>query len=278
MRRQNKKHRTIRKCISGPNFTGQHLLHHPGTIRQLVETARLQPTDTVLEIGAGKGSLTFPLAERAARVLAVEVDAAFAETLREKAEGDPRITVLLGDIRDIRLPAKPFCVVANIPFAITTAILEKLLGPEGKGFQRGALILEKGAARRFTEETTADPRLLAWRMQFRFEMRTAIPRAHFAPPPRVDAAIVRIARRERPLVPAAESRRFAAFAAYLLRQPRLPAAEALRGVFTPAQLRPTLQLARIDREQTAVSLSPEQWASLFLAMRRHVAPYRWPKD
>jgi len=275
MRRQNKKHRTIRKSKSGPNFTGQHLLHNPRTIKQLIETACLHSTDTVLEIGAGKGSLTFPIAEKADRVIAVEVDADFVEALRVKAKCCPKITIIQGDIREIRLPVGPFCVVANIPFSITTAILEKLLGAEGKAFQRGALILEKGAARRFTEGSTLDPRLLMWRMIFRFEIRTVIPRTHFAPPPRVDAAILRIVRRDNPLVPVNEGKRFMAFAAYVLSEPRLSAADALKGIFTPAQLKMALKNAKVDREQTVALLSLEQWASLFYTMRQHVAPFRW---
>lgn len=277
MRKQNKKHRTVRKHKAGPNFTGQHLLHHPHTIKRFIETIRLQPTDTVLEIGAGKGNLTFPIAEKAGKVVAVEVDADFVKLLRVKAEGHPRIQILHGDFRQMRLPAEPFCVVANIPFSITTAILEKLLGVEGKAFQRGVLILEKGAARRFTQSATLEPRLLMWRMHFLFELRTVIPRTHFAPPPRVDAAIVRIVRRDRPLIPVKEGRRFAAFAAYLLREPRLMAAHALRDIFTPAQLKATLKHAEVDREQAVASISLEQWAALFLSMLQHVAPYRWPK-
>lgn len=277
MRKQNKKHRTIRKCKSGPNFTGQHLLHNPKTIRQMLEAGRIQPTETVLEIGPGKGVLTFPVAEKAAKVLAVEVDADFVEALRVKAGAYPNLKIIHGDFREIRLPAEPFCVVASIPFAITTAIVEKLLGPEGKAFQRGVLMLEKGAARRFTQHATLDPRLLMWRMNFVFEMKAVVPRTHFAPPPRVDAAIMRIARRERPLVPVRDSKRFAAFAAYALSDPRMYAADAFRGIFTPAQLALTLKNAKIDREQTVASLSLEQWAALFHAMLQHVVPYRWPK-
>jgi len=277
MRRQDKKHRTIRKCKEGPNFTGQHLLHHPNTIKRFVETAGLRPSDTVLEIGAGKGGLTFPLAEKAGKVLAVEIDANYVEALRSKAKGRSDIRIIHGDIREIRLPSAPFCVVANIPFAITTAILDKLLGADGRFFQKGTLMLEKGAARRFTEAVTLDPRLLKWRMNFRFEMKGVVPRSHFAPPPRVDAAIVTLARREHPLVHPREGKKFQAFAAYLLSEPRRFAAEALKTVFTPAQLRAALKNAEVDREQSVSSLSLEQWASLFQAMLRYAAPYRWPR-
>ncbi|MCU6711957.1 23S ribosomal RNA methyltransferase Erm [Paenibacillus sp. J5C_2022] len=277
MRKKNKNNRAARQPKLEPNRVGQHLLHHPRTIGQLIGTIHVKKSDTVLEIGAGKGSLTFPIADRAGKVIAVEIDAEFVKRLRIKAEDTPHIHIIHSDIRRLRLPSEPFCIIANIPFSITTAILEKLLGVEGKSFQRGALIMEKGAAIGFTQRAVLNPRLLMWRMQFRFQMKTVIPRTHFAPPPRVDAAIVCIARREHPLVPFKEGRRFSAFAAYMLREPKLAAAHALTGIFTPAQLRAVLQHAGVDRERTVASLSLEQWAALFLAMLRHVSPYRWPR-
>lgn len=277
MRKQDKKHRTIRKHKTGPNFTAQHLLHNPATIKKLLSLARLQPTDTVLEIGAGKGSLTFPLAERSRKVIAVEIDADFVQTLRAKAASYPQLRIVHGDIRSLRLPAEPFRVVSNIPFSITTDILDKLLGPEGSMLQSGVLIVEKGAARRFTQTTYLEPRPLRWSMYFRLEMVAVIPRTHFAPPPGVDAAILRIVRRDRPLIPAGKAKPFAAFAAYMLREPRRMTAYALKGIFTPAQLKHSLQSAKVDREQAVVTLSAEQWASLFTSMNRHVDPHRWPK-
>ncbi|RKN85068.1 23S ribosomal RNA methyltransferase Erm [Paenibacillus ginsengarvi] len=277
MRKQNKKHRAVRKHITGPNFTAQHLLHNPGTIRKLIDMARLQPADTVLEIGAGKGSLTFSIAELTRKVIAVEIDAGFVQTLRDKAASFPHIHIIQGDIRRMRLPAEPFCVVANIPFSITTAILEKLLGAEGSMLQSGVLILEKGAAQRFTRNPNPEPKPLLWSMYFRLDMKTVIPRTHFAPPPSVDAAILRMVRRDRPLIPAGKGKHFTAFAAYLLREPRLMVANGLRGIFTPAQLKHSLQLAKADREQPVASLSLEQWASLFTSMIGHVASHRWPR-
>lgn len=277
MRKHDKKHRMIRKHKAGPNFPAQHLLHNPATIKKFIGMACLKPTDTVLEIGAGKGSLTFALAEISRKVIAVEIDEGFVQTLRAKAESYPHVRIVHGDIRSLRLPAKPFSVVSNIPFSITTEILDKLLGAEGSMLQSGVLIVEKGVARRFTQSTYLEPRPLRWSMYFRIDMKSVIPRTHFAPPPSVDAAIIRIVRRDRTLIPAGKGKHFAAFAACMLREPRLTAAYALKSLFTPAQLKHSLQIASVDREQPIATLSAEQWASLFTSMIHHVHSYRWPK-
>ncbi|MBW4080154.1 23S ribosomal RNA methyltransferase Erm [Paenibacillus sp. S150] len=277
MRYQNKRHRKIRKCTVEPNFSGQHFLHNRQTIREIIRISCLQPGDTVLEIGAGKGALTFSLAAQAGNVIAVEQDKQFIEPLREKAKDYPGVNIVRGDFRMMKLPDRPFCVVANIPFSITTPILEKLLGAEGSKFQRGTFLMEKGAAIRFTASATADPRLLAWRMNHRLDFRGTVPRTHFAPPPRVDGAIVTIVRREKLLLPHEKYYRFCAFAAFLLRNSRSPLREPLGGIFTATQMAKVLREAQASRGQSAAELSVQQWAILFQAMLRHVQPYRWPR-
>ncbi len=84
MRKQNKRNRKIRKSLEWPNFSGQHLLHNKRIIHDLLQMANLTPNDLVLDLGAGKGALTFPLAEKVGKVIAVEYDPRFAAILRKK--------------------------------------------------------------------------------------------------------------------------------------------------------------------------------------------------
>lgn len=210
-------------------------------------------------------------------MIAAEIDGDFVRTLRAKAEGNPRIVIVHGDVREMRMPLERFCVVANIPFSITTPILEQLLEKEGSMFQRGALIVEKGAARRFTQNPPRDPRVIRWQLYFALELGMDIDRTHFSPPPNVDASILSISRREKPLIATGKGKAFQAFASYALREPRSMAGDAFAGIFTPEQLKRALRQSGIRREQKVASLTLGQWSSLFASMLHYVPFHRWPR-
>lgn len=139
--------------------------------------------ETVLDLGAGKGALTFTLAGIAGRVIAVENDPRFADMLRNKARAFSNVAVVERNILHLNWPKRPFCVVANIPYSITTPIMMKLLDSSGSHFRCAVLLIEYGAAKRFTARMIRDPRLLGWRMRFDLEWIDAVPRDHFSPPP-----------------------------------------------------------------------------------------------
>lgn len=277
MKRQNKRHRKVRKCVEGPNFSGQHLLHNKRIIAEMIEIAEVRETDTIFEIGAGKGVLTLPLAEKAEKVLAVENDPGFIEVLRDKSRKHANITIIPRDIRETALPREAYSVVANIPYSITTAILGKLLDTPSALLQKALLMVEKGAAKRFTSTPVVNARILTWRMWFELKLVREVPRHFFSPPPRVDSALLRIRRRKQPLVPHNQHLRFRAMADYGLKHPRLPISEALLGIFTPPQIKHLVKNIGADRNSPICSLNEEQWATVFMTMLRHVEPFRWPK-
>ena len=93
--------------------------------------AGARPGDLVLDIGAGDGAVTAPLVDAGARVIAVVLHAGRAEQLRRRFAGAP-VRVVEADAADLRLPRGPFLVVANPPFAITTALLRRLLSPRSR--------------------------------------------------------------------------------------------------------------------------------------------------
>lgn len=261
----------------GANYPGQHFLRDQRIVGRMIALARICPQPLVLDIGAGRGVLTLPLAEAGWQVLAVENDPHLAGGLRRKLETQDNVRIVEQDVLRMPLPRTPFAVVANIPFSITTSILGRLMDCPASAFQRGVLLIQHEAARRFLRSPVTDVRLLVWRMWFQWELVQVVSPRHFAPPPNVNAALLTVSRRREPLLPAQDYWRFLGLAQPALSVPEMPISLALRSVFTPAQLRMLLRALGLQRETPVCRMSEYQWAVAYHAMCRHVSPERWPR-
>jgi 23S rRNA (adenine-N6)-dimethyltransferase len=159
--------------------------------RLLVARAHIEPGDLVLDIGAGTGAITRHLVEAGARVLAFELHPRRADDLRRRFAGD-QVTVIERDAADLRPPRHPFHVVANPPFAITTALLRRILDPRAP-LQRAELIVPRHVAVRWSSGRGSD--VDRWALAFDAVMTSRVPRSAFVPAPSEDAALLTIARR-----------------------------------------------------------------------------------
>src|SRR6516225_9470504 len=133
--------RATRRRVLSQNF-----LVDRRAIDALVDGSGVGPGDLVLDIGAGNGLISTVLARRGARVQAIERDPGLAERLRAKFATWPSVTVVEADVLAMPWPAEPFCVVANIPFGITTKILRRLL--DAAGLARADMIVQAEVARK----------------------------------------------------------------------------------------------------------------------------------
>ena len=155
---------------------GQHFLR-PEIARRFVARADVGPDDLVLDLGAGTGALTLPLAAVAARVVAIERDPKLARRLARRAPAN--VSVHQRDLADLWLPHRPFRVVANLPFAGANQVIRRLLAPRVP-LVGADLIVELGAARRWTERSA------------RCSIAVVLPADAFVPAPRCRAAVLRI--------------------------------------------------------------------------------------
>ena len=181
--------RAVRRRVLSQNFLVDHR-----AIDALVDGAEVGRRDLVLDIGAGNGLISVALARRGACVQAIERDPALAARLRAKFATWPSVTVVEADVLAMPLPAEPFRVVANIPFGITTQILRRLLDEDG--LARADMIVQAEVARKRGSRGRGTLLNACWEPWFEFGTGTRIPATAFRPRPRVDAAVLIVARRD----------------------------------------------------------------------------------
>jgi 23S rRNA (adenine-N6)-dimethyltransferase len=145
----------------------------------LVALAEVSAGDLVLDVGAGRGAITKELVRAGAHVVAIELHEQRSASLREQFAGQ-RVTVVRADASDLRLPRRPFKVVANPPFGVTTALLRRLTSSSSR-LERASLVLPAWAGTRWTEGRGAGgPRS---RQAFTCSLGPRVPSSAFRPPP-----------------------------------------------------------------------------------------------
>ena len=177
---------------------GQHFLRSRALIRSLVDGAGIAAGDLVVDVGAGRGAITAELVDRGAAVWAVEADPALAALLRERFAG--RARVLEADARRLTWPRAPFSVVASLPFAGGGEILASLLDDPGVPLRRAEVVLQWEAAAKRTALWPSTARGVVWGALYELTLVRRIAPNAFAPPPTVDAGVLRAVRRAEPLV------------------------------------------------------------------------------
>ena len=179
------------------NPPGAHFLTDHRLIDQLVRASGAGAGDLVLDLGAGYGALTGPLARAGARVIAIELDPGLAGRLRRRFCAEPLVGVVEADLREVPLPRRPFCVVASPPFALTTLLCRRLLGDRSVRLTGAELIVEWGAAKWLSSREPRDREMARWTARYQMRLVRRVAAASFSPPPRSDAAYLRIRPRRR---------------------------------------------------------------------------------
>lgn len=247
---------------------GQHFLTEARSLRQVVAAAELQAEDRVLEIGAGLGTLTIELAREAKSVVAVELDPGLLPPLREVLAGAPQVRLVQGDILELDpaelMEDRPYLVVANIPYNITSAVIRQLTEAR-RSPRRIVLTIQREVAERALE-TPGDMNLLALSIQVYGEgsIQAIIPPSAFFPRPAVESAVLRVDRRpETTLSAATRAKLFElARAGFAQRRKMLKNSLAANLDGSPAEMAARLARAGIDAKARAQELSLADWVRL----------------
>ena len=213
---------------------GQHFLE-PAWSRRVVKILQPEPADTILEIGAGTGSLTRELARSGARIIAIEIDPDLVNQLTRQRPSNVRILhcdflkFTLDQISD--LDDQPIRVAGNLPYSVSTPILQRLLGLSAHGgrIRDGVLMFQQEVAKRVAAEPgTRDWGALGVSVRLHAEPKEVltIPRGAFRPMPEVQSSLVSL-RFCRPPVDITDTAMFTRLVRTLFNQRRKTAINAL---------------------------------------------------
>lgn len=244
---------------------GQHWLRDRDVLAHIADCAELEPTDTVLEIGPGLGTLTSELLRRSEKVLAVEFDGELARKLPAQFPGK-NLEVVQSDILAFDLSVMPedYKVVANVPYYITSKIVQLLMTAENKP-SIAVLLIQKEVAERLAAKP-GDMSILAVSAQLFADVTVGdvVPAAMFTPPPKVDSQVVILKTRSQPFLTDVDEKDFFRVVKAGFSAKRKQLRSSLSGglAISKQDAEVLLQKAGISPDLRAEALSLDQWVDL----------------
>jgi 16S rRNA (adenine1518-N6/adenine1519-N6)-dimethyltransferase len=262
---------------------GQNFLVDRGVLERIVRAAAPSGEDTVIEIGAGTGALTAPLAAAAGRVVAVERDPEMVAVLERELGAAGNVVVAAEDAvafdfaRAAHDARRPIVVVGNLPYQITSPLLFAIVGAAagGRTIARAVLMIQREVAERIVAgpgSKTYGRLSVMIQQAAEVELLFHVGARSFHPRPAVTSTVIRVVPRAVPLAPVRDPALFAETvrAAFGARR------KMLRGALAPAfgeeRARAALAAAGVDGARRAEELAIADFARLADALESHEAP------
>ena len=245
---------------------GQHFLH-PHAVRRLVELLGPTPAEHFLEIGAGAGALTLPLAAHAGHVTAVEVDPVLVARLRARAPHN--LTVVRGDALAIDLealapPATRLC--GNLPYYISSPLLRRFLSLRHRLRDAHVMLQEEVARRVASPPGSKEYGILSvlFALWAEVDIPLLFPPSDFEPPPKVSSSLLRVRFRREPQADIADLEAFETLLKRAFAQRRRTLENNLRVSYP--NLKDHLKLLNIEGSRRAETLSVVEFGRLYQAL------------
>jgi 16S rRNA (adenine1518-N6/adenine1519-N6)-dimethyltransferase len=254
---------------------GQHFLNDERILERIADALGVSDADTVVEIGPGRGALTDVLAARAARVVAVELDRALAELLRQKFANSTSVSIVEADILRTdpgELGGAGYLLVGNVPYYITTPILFHAL--DGELPRRAVFLVQREVAMRaMAQPGSGTYGALSVNLQVLATVERVfdIPPGAFQPPPKVDSSVIRVTPLAEPVLRDGEQRKFRGFVQSLFSQRRKQIGTILRGLSSAESTWPPDTLGVLAKLGIPATERPERLPpGLFLELFRQI--------
>ncbi len=240
----------------------QHFLQSRELVNRLVRLANFSITDTVLEIGPGKGIITRELLNVAGCVIAIEIDPTLTHFLCQKFSS-PNLILFNQDFNHFPLPQTPFHVFANLPFAKEGGIVRRLL--YAPNFQSAHLIVIKDVGFRWVGFNHASLFSLTHQPWFDMHLVHRFKRSDFDPPPRIDSVMIAIKKRQSPLLSLSQKQFYSSFLLKAFSGGRR-INQNLKPFFTPEQLFKLSRQYHFSYHAKPTDLTLNHWLNLYTAV------------
>jgi 16S rRNA (adenine1518-N6/adenine1519-N6)-dimethyltransferase len=261
---------------------GQHFLVNRSLLEKIVRTIAPEAADSIVEIGAGRGALTFLLAGKAGHVTAIEKDSSLVPVLREK-EGE-RLAIVEADVLDLDLgalvrkagyPEGHVKLVGNLPYSVSSPILFKALESRHL-FSKCVFLIQKEVAERVCGKPGSKayaPISILLQNAFDVAIEFGVSPGSFSPPPKVDSSVISLTRRPVPLHPVENEAGFRVLlrSAFAHRRKRL-ARNLEMGGFERPRIEEAFAALGISGNARAEEIPIGRFADLFRALRGTASP------
>jgi 16S rRNA (adenine1518-N6/adenine1519-N6)-dimethyltransferase len=272
--------------IKSKKSLGQNFLVDSRVARRIVDAVSPIPGDLIIEIGPGTGALTRILLERTGHIAAIEIDARMIEELRRSGIA-ANLTIVEADVLDVDWPSlvetlvarsgaddevRRVRVVANLPYYISTPIIERLIRSR-QLFDMTVMLQSEVVDRIAAAPGGKEYGYLSVLVQYYCIVTRLFeaPPSAFKPPPKVWSAVVRLVVREHPAVDVDDAESFFALVRAAFAQRRKTIANNLKAVVAiamhPGLVELALERAHIDSRRRAETLSIEEFGALYRALK-----------
>ena len=248
----------------------QNLYTNKEKLREIISSINLHSSDTVIDIGAGTGAITKELVKHCNNVIAYELDLRYFSMLEELFKDNPNIILKNGDFLTSTLPNKEYKIFANIPFSLTSDIINKITDIESKLLE-AYLFVQKETSERYMGvfKNTQIATILS--SIYDLGVIENFNRKDFDPIPNVDIVLLRITKKDNPET---EFKLYRDFITYIFNQINGNVLDTLKKLFTYNQLKYIKNQLQSDCCNTPSDISPKYYLEIFQYFKTNGKDYR----
>ena len=237
----------------------QNLYTNKEKLKETIKLSEINFSDIVLDIGAGTGTITEELSGYAKQVIAYELDQKYSRELEEKFNNSSNIILKNENFLNIELPRKEFKIFSNIPFFITTDIINKITDVNSK-LEEAFLFVQKESAERFAGEPKNTQIATILSFMYEIDIREKFQKKDFKPMPNVDIVLLNIRRKD---FNKKDFQLYRDFITYIFNQMNYSVLDTFKKLFTYKQLKYINQYLNKNRYSKPTDIPLDYYLNIF---------------